>query len=109
MAQPWAHERWTAGAAQRGIRSGSITHSAAMVYSDAALPGLFGMRSLPKVELTGGARLCRDDMMPQFKCVGMGTRAHCVDAAQITDGDVGAQDFEPLLYYLYSSAPYNLT
>jgi hypothetical protein len=30
---------------QRGIRSGFITHSAAMVYSDAALPGLWGMFS----------------------------------------------------------------
>ncbi len=24
-AQPWAHERWTAGAAQNGIRSGIVT------------------------------------------------------------------------------------
>ncbi len=49
---------WTAGAAQRGIRSGIITHSAIGfkilnpygIY--AALPGLLGIRSLPKVEMT---------------------------------------------------------
>ena len=51
-AQPWAHERWTAGAAQRGIRPGFITHGVAMGYYDAALPGLLGIRSLPKVEMT---------------------------------------------------------
>jgi hypothetical protein len=31
-----------------------------MVYSDAALPGLWGIRSLPKVEMTIVAALDRD-------------------------------------------------
>ncbi|MFA6222178.1 MAG: hypothetical protein WC647_07675 [Desulfomonilaceae bacterium] len=39
-AQPWAHECWATGAAQRGIHSGFITHSVAMVCSDDALSGL---------------------------------------------------------------------
>jgi hypothetical protein len=38
-----------------------VTHSAAKVYSDAALAGLWGIRSLPKVEMTIVAALDRDD------------------------------------------------
>jgi hypothetical protein len=56
--EPLACECWTAGAAQNGIRSGIITHSAIglKILSPygiyAALPGLLGIGSLLGVEMT---------------------------------------------------------